>query len=243
MEQVIKNLELQGDRVVSFTDRGKPFTYTLNRLKAEDWKKFWAELQITAQTEKQTRTRTSDNTSPAIDLVTRCVKDVEGYKLSSGEPFTSLPNWKDRLPIGHRSHVGALLQDVRFDDDAEFVFDPEYEVVRLRSVWGSVEPGKMVDHYGLVHRMLPVSAEQQRRVSRAMSQSIVVGGSRSDQTIYPSVHHLYLELYDELIVSVAGYSVGGTEISTADEARGQMDAAHKVGAVLALFRSPDTEAA
>lgn len=241
MEQEIKNLELQGDRVVSFTDRGVPFTYTLNRIRPEDWKKFWAELQINTQVEKNQRTRTSDNTSPAVDLVTRLVKSVDGYKLTSDAPFTSMPNWRERLPLGHRAHVGSQLQDVRFDDGADFVFDPEYEVVKLRARWGSNEPGTMVEHSGLIHRLNPVTGEQQRRVRRAQSQSIVVGGSRSDQTIYPSIHHLYVELYDELIVNVEGYAVGGSPISTADEARGQMDAMHKFGAVMALFRSPETE--
>jgi hypothetical protein len=252
-EELNLKIELSTDRVVSFTDRGKAITYTLQHITRETWLKFYEQLAFRTQRGSDTaldpgdakaaRTDQHDLDTPAIQLVTENVTKVEGYTLSDGRDLMQLPNWKERLPAGHRAYVGRKLGDVRVfeapNDGAAFVIDPEFEVVNLRALWGSVEAGKMLEHGPLVHRMKPVSIEQQRRANRARSQSIVVGGSRNDLTIFPNANRVFAEIYDELIVSVDGYTVEGKDLDSPELIKRYMDTHHKVAAAMLLFRAPE----
>jgi hypothetical protein len=71
----------------------------------------------------------------------------------------------------------------------------------------------------------------------------VVGGSRRNQTIYAGKHGLMADLYDELVISVDGYSIGGSPLGDAAQVKKEMDTFHKVAALRLLFAAPDDGAA
>jgi hypothetical protein len=64
------------------------------------------------------------------------VKDVDGYKLREGK-FTEIPNWKSRVPYGHKQKAVDLLTDVTFSESAPEFFDPEVEEVFVDAKWGA----------------------------------------------------------------------------------------------------------
>jgi hypothetical protein len=60
-------------------------------------------------------------------------------------------------------------------------------------------------------------------------------------TVYANKAPLLAKIYDELIVAVEGYAVGGQPLEGAERIRKEMDMFHKVGAVTQLFEIPDGE--
>lgn len=93
---------------------------------------------------------------------------------------------------------------------------------------------------GLKHVFETPSEEQHRRYLREASRSFVVGGSRAGKTIYRGAQALLAKLYDELVISVEGYSLGGAPVSGPGTAKAQMDLLHKVMAAQELFQPQDT---
>lgn len=244
------NLELSGERSVSFTDRGQALTYVFRTVTAQDWKNFFAGMVLDTKTEtigsETVRTDRFDFKSAGLDLVEASLLRVHGYTTQNGQSIESLPNWKQRLPYNHRLRAAALLQEVAVSQSArEFVIYAETEEVVLRAKWGAQAPGVMFEYDGLVHRFTPASVEQQRRYTRAMSESRVVRDkSGSVRTVYPMRQGLLMELYDELVHSVDGYAVAGERLSSQSEAiRQSMDGMHKVVAVQQIFDSVTSERA
>ena len=89
----------------------------------------------------------------------------------------------------------------------------------------------------LVHRFATPSADHRRRFLRARSRTTVVGGSRAGKTLIASTQPVLAKLYDELIVSVDGYSVSGRPLSGREEIAREMDGYHKVAAARELFET------
>jgi hypothetical protein len=58
-------------------------------------------------------------------------------------------------------------------------------------------------------------------------------------TSYPSRQGVAMKIYDDLIESVDGYSVGGVPLTGVEAIRREMDGAHKAAAALALFEQGD----
>jgi len=113
-----------------------------------------------------------------------------------------------------------------------------FEVIRLDALWSNSEGGtdKVV---GLKHAFGTPTVEQQRRYNRDMSRSQVVGGSRTGKTRWLGAQPTLVELYDELITAVDGYSVNGQVLDFDNPDREaiirNMDTFHKVVAAEALF--------
>jgi len=235
-------LELTGKRVVSFKDRGQAITFFFRRLTAADWQKFFAGCVFETERIGATQTRRIDHRTAGMELVESALLDAVGYKLRDGADLTALPSWQKRIPAGHKVAAAELLQKVsESQDDVERWFDPEAQEVYLDAAWGSETPGKMMKYSGLVHRFTPPTAEHERKYNRASSEARVVGGSRAGRTIYPGRQELLIAIYDQLIITVEGYSVNGKPLEDPKEIRSEMDAAHKVTAVQALFAVPEVE--
>jgi hypothetical protein len=80
------------------------------------------------------------------------------------------------------------------------------------------------------------TVEQQRRYSRDMSRSQVIGGSRAGKTRWLGAQATLVDLYDELILSVEGYVANGEPVCDDREMIiASMDTYHKVAAAEALF--------
>ncbi len=225
-------LMLDAQRVVTFKDGNFVYTYYFNRISAQDWERFFDGIFYASRNDGKAQVTTLDLDTPASELVEQMLDRVEGY---SGD-FMSKAGWKNKLPPRHVRPVSMELRSVvASDTESDKPFDPESIEARLDATWGMLEPGKMTQYNGLVHRFSPVSLELRRKFYRAGAQSRVVGGSRNGTTIHALRHKALMKAYDELIQSVEGYGVAGRALSTREEIIREMDAYHKVKAVEQLF--------
>jgi hypothetical protein len=236
------HIELTQERVVSFQLSPKnQFTFYFRRLTPEDWKKFFVAIAIESETEKDGRTDRIDFRTASLLLFEDTIQRVEGYKTSSGD-FMALPNWRDRIPFGHKIKAAEFLQEVKVsEEDREYIIDASVDEVYLDVTWGSSRPGTMSRYTGIIHRFNPPTVKQRQKFTRALSESRVIGGSRTNKTIYPGRQGLLAELYDELVVSVEGYMLNGAPLTNVEVIRKEMDTFHKVAAVQQLFTVPDVE--
>lgn len=241
-EAVAKSLlPLDGERAVTFKDRGWPYTFYFPRLSQSDWELYFNGLVVEFETSGREQRRVVDIETSAAEMVRAKVQRVEGYQSKRDAPEDA-EKWRAILPPGHLTAAGTLLRQVdQHDEDPDRPFDLEHREVMLRAAWGVAKPGSMNYYTGLVHRFRPPTAEHLRKYKRASAETRVVGGSRTGRTILRGQHKLLLTFYDELIAGVDGYSFGGRAIASAEEAKREMDALHKVEAVRVLFEAPEIE--
>lgn len=235
-------IELAGARSVSFSDKGHSFTYVFRRIEDADWRRFFSGIVVESERVGKQRVDRIDHRTASLALIESCLVSVSGYAAPNGGEVMQLQNWKTRLPYGHRVRAAELLQDARASESSSsFVIEPDTDTVSLSAKWGGADG--MLQFDGLVHRFTPPSGEDQRRFNRAASEARVVGGGRNGRTIYPGRQQLLLNLYDQLIVSVEGYTVSGEPLgSDVSKIRTWMDSLHKVAAAQELFGAPDADA-
>lgn len=222
------------------TESGQIRTHIFRRLTAEDWAAYFAAITIEADRES----RLVDVDTAALKLYDRAAVRAEGYSVAGGATLESLPNWKSRIRPGHRIQAVDQLTKVTASEDAKLALvEPDVDVVALDAAWSASAPGLMTNYKGLLHRFTPPSVEHQQRYSRETKRSTIVGGSRTGRTIYPVKEKILLKLYDELIQSVDGYSVGGEALTEREAICREMDAFHKVAAAGQLFSTLGEEEA
>jgi hypothetical protein len=225
-------LPLDQPRVISIRDGKFTYTFHFARITQADWELYFNSIYWTSKNDGASQVQTFDIDTPGIELFERKLIKVEGY---AGAELKKDDFWK--IPPRHSSPVAWLLRTCAVADDGEDQpFNPELVEVRLNAIW-SVLPGQTeaTMFKGLVHRFAPPSPEQKKRVYRAGAMSKIVGGSRSGTTVHGSRHKILLELYDQLIQSVDGYSVAGRALNSPDEIKREMDALHKFTAAQQLF--------
>jgi hypothetical protein len=245
MEGQQKNIELTGQRVVTFRERGQNFIFHLKRITQDEWRKVFLGGCMETETEGESRIVTMDFNTATISLIERNLERVEGYKLrDGGGDITQVPNWKEKIRPGHKLLAGQLLQEVSLSETpGEVYFDSTHDEVVLDALWGTGAPGSMMKYQGLVHRFHPATPEHTKRFYRANSESRIVGGSRTGRTIFANRRTVLLDLYDELIAEVDGYAFNGQPLVGVDSIKREMDALHKVAAVASLFNTPEVEGA
>jgi hypothetical protein len=235
MEKVL--LPLDAERQVTFKDKGQIFVFTFNRVTDAQWRRFFSGLVVENEKSGSGRLSRVDYRTAGIDLFENAVKSADGYKLRDGK-FTDIPNWKTRVPFGHKQKAVELLTDVTFSESSPEFFDPDVEEIFIDAKWGAA--GAMTQYRGLAHRFTPPSAAHQQRFNRAAGESRVVGG-RSGKTISTSRQDMLADLYDELVVSVDGYGFAGRPLEGTEQIRREMDTFHKASAVSQLFSTPEDD--
>jgi hypothetical protein len=176
-----------------------------------------------------------DGSTNVLKLYERAIKRVEGYPLTDGRDVMALPNWKDRVPGIHRIRATEILMKVtQSESSAEFCIDPEAELISLDAFWSAGDCG-MFHYRGLIHRFSPPTIEHWRKLNNHSTRTTAVGGSKSQRTIYPKLNGIFIELYDELILSATGYSFGGQPLAGREQCVSHMDCFHKICAVSILF--------
>ena len=227
-------LALDEPRVIAIRDGKFTYAFTLARITQEDWIRHFEGYWLTTREVKGARDRTADIQTACVQLVTGKLQHIEGYANDS----------QKAIPRHALEIANILLWVGKSAEENDSPIDPERVEVRLDAVWSRTKPGAEVTAYrGLKHWFQLPTAEQQKRLFRATSTSKVVGGSRNPTTIYGGKHRVLLELYDQLILAVDGYTVGGKPL-TEDRAAiiREMDALHKIQAVQQVFNS-DSEPA
>jgi hypothetical protein len=193
---------------------------------------------MTIATERKSGNSTEyhiDMRTNILKLYERAIKRVEGYSLTDGRDVMALPNWKDRVPGAHRVRAAEILMKVtQSESSADLGIDPEAEFVSLDAFWSAGDCG-MFHYCGLIHRFSPPTIEHWRKLNNHSTRTTAVGGSKSQRTIYPKLNGISLELYDELILSAEGYSVGGQPVSGREQCVSRMDCFHKIAAISVLF--------
>jgi hypothetical protein len=251
-------LELAGERHIAIKDRGHLYSFTLAPIAPQMWMKYFDSIVSTSENRNREQLNTFDTSTPLLALVSEALLSAEGYKIpdtplvgGGSGPISEIPNWKSQLPIGHRLAIGQMLTrvspvDAGSDDEAVALGS---ESVVLESLWNSDANGAMMLHRPLVHHFATPSFEDERRYLRDQSRSKVIGGSRTGKTVWTGVQRALVEIYDELIQSVEGYTVNGSTLvqvngkiaGATKEIPVYMDTYHKVVAAQQLFKAPPAD--
>jgi hypothetical protein len=250
MEEIVY-FDLATERVVVLTDRNRTYTLYCRPITDADWQQYFAGIVITAEQEGKTRINTIDVLTPRLALAERVLTSAQGYRVAGGAELASIPDWWKKIPLSHRQKLGETLADVRPSrtEDDDLVIYPEGEVVLLDATFSAYQfeddegntRQAMRKIVGLKHVFSTPSEEQHRRYTRESSRSKVVGGSRTGKTIYQGSQPLLAKLYDELVISVEGYSLGAVPLTDDRNAIvREMDMLHKVIAAQELFQPQDT---
>jgi hypothetical protein len=228
------------ERVVSWRvkESEKIRTHVFRRISADDWQRYFSGISF----EFSNAARMNDFRTPLIELYDRCAIRAEGYSVRGGADLDKLPNWKRLIPPGHKIQAVNWLtkvEDHAGDDVPEL--DPELCVAVLDAAWNGEAPGQMSWHRGLVHRFNPPTSDQLRRYNRQSSRAVIVGGAHDGRTVYHAPEPMLVKLYDELIVSVEGYSFDGGSLDRKEQIVAEMDAFHKASAAARLFAAGGEE--
>jgi hypothetical protein len=231
-------LPLDQPRSIVIKHAEKKFVYRFRRITDDDWKKYYRGILSQAESVNGEQVRTFDFRAALQQLVETTLDRVEGYTGKGGKTVEELADWKLKLPIGHKIAAGLVLGDVALaeeetDKDVSILADVN-EVI-LSAAWSADESNIMYRISGLVHRLNHPTIEQVRRFYRERSRTRVIGGSRTGKTIFPGSQELLGQLYDELIISVDGYSWAGSPLGSPEVIRRYMDLPHKMVAAQSLF--------
>lgn len=236
-------LDLAIPRRIAINDRGHRYTFTVARIGADQWFRYFAGILSTSEQKGEEQVRTFDTTGAGLKLVEEALLSAEGY----ASPIDGVDDWKNKIPLSHRRAIfGALVNARRVQETDEQPLALGCETVTLQAVWSADGDGGMVQHNRLVHHFETPSWEHNHRYMRESSRSIVVGGSRSGKTVWRGAQKTLAAIYDELIISVEGYCMDGTPIESdfgRDAIAREMDTFHKVAAANALFESAEPDEA
>jgi hypothetical protein len=240
-EKTEATLDLAQPRVIVLDDRGHKFTLHCRRITADDWMKYFSAITVTAERDGRDQERIIDLSSARLQLADAVLESAEGYQVAGGVKLDSLPEWRKRIPLAHRRRLGDVLTDARVALDADdLMIHPEGEAVYLDATWGAAEGGGVMKYSGLKHVFQTPSEAHHTRFERESSRTRIVGGSRTGKTIYPATGPLLAKLYDELILEVNGYSLGGRELADRATVIREMDVLHKVTAAEQIFHPQST---
>jgi hypothetical protein len=230
------SIELNKPRIIAIEDRGKRYLLTLVRITKKTWLRYFEGIVSTSENQGGKRLDSFDSSAARLDLVDQCLLTASGYALPDGKTsIDQVESWKSLLPLSHRLGAANAVISVSVSDanDDEGITLGQ-ESVYLDATWGADDSGIMRKFHNLRHNFKTPSADQQRRLSRESSRSRVIGGSRNGKTQWLGAQATLAELYDELVVSVEGYTVDGAAPDR--EAIVEfMDTYHKVAAIDLLF--------
>lgn len=231
-------IDLAAPRTIVLQGRERSFTLTCRRITAEDWREYFDAICIASRQDGRDQERTLDLETPRRTLAERVIVAASGYDVDGGAALETLPDWQKKLPLSHRLKVGEVLGSARAvsRNDDDLTIYPEGEPVFLDTVWTVGENGAMQGFSGLKHILATPTEAQYRRYAREASRTRILGGSRTGTTIYPGAQGVLAELYDELIVSVEGYGLGGQPLSGREQIAREMDMQHKVAAAQEIFQ-------
>jgi hypothetical protein len=225
------------ERVITFKIRetGTICRHIFNRITRADVDAYFSSM--TVATERKSGNSLEfhiDAQTNMLKLYERAIKRVEGYSLTDGRDMMALANWKDRVPGVHRLRAVEILMKVTQSENSVLGIDPEAERVSLDAFWSAGDQG-MFHYRGLIHRFSSPTIEHWRRLNNHSTRTTAVGGSQSQRTVYPKLNGIYVELYDELVLSAEGYSIGLQPIGGREQCVSAMDVFHKIAAVSILF--------
>lgn len=228
-------LPLDKPRTVAFKIKKSTFIYRFRRIGLADWEKFFQSIVNQTLQVKDAREQIFESESALLELVESTLTSVEGY----GE-IAGLKDWKRALPLKHRIAAGVALRSVGEStrpDESPLLCD--LVTVSLDAGWSASTDGKTTFYSGLIHKFRQPSIADLKRFNFECARVRVTGSAENGVTTYPARQAIAMRIYDDLIESVDGYSVGGVALSGTENIKREMDGSHKSAAALALFSSDD----
>jgi len=231
------SIELRKPRTIVIEDRGQRYTLTVGVIQKQTWLRYFEGILSTSENQNGKRVDSFDSSAARLQLVESCLTEAQGYQTSDGSPVTAATDWQKLLPLRHRLAVANTLISVEPSANTdEQPLTLGVESVYLDAIWSADNNGVMRKYHNLCHRFRTPAAEHQRRFSRDASRSRVIGGSRTGKTQWLGAQATLAELYDELVLSVDGYTVDGVDLGDKRDGIVQhMDTYHKVAAADLLF--------
>jgi hypothetical protein len=230
-------LPLDAPRSVAFKTKKAAFIYHFRRISLEDWQKFFTGIVHQTLQSKAAREEVFETESSLLELVENTLTSVSGY----GD-LSKLKNWRQCLPIQHRVAAGVALRSVgesKAAANAELPILCDLVEVSLDANWGADSTCKTTLYSGLIHRFRQPGIAELKRFNFESARVRVTGTADAGITTYPARQAIAMKIYDDLIESVDGYSVGGAPLTCVDAIKREMDGAHKAAAALALFNQDD----
>lgn len=221
----------EGERVGTWLDQAsdRPRVHIFRQFSKADAKQFYRDSEIQAG---DTGGSLQLKRSIALRrLYTACALRVEGYVVKGGADLMTLADWKAAVPRGHQELAASLLLRVSRSAQPLDEIEPGVETVLLDALRPGSKPGEMRLKTGLVHRLAPMTAEDEADMKHELTRQIPVQGSRDGQTIAPTPEAVWLLFYDRLVRSVEGYGCGGRPLESPEEIRQWMDPFHKIEAM------------
>lgn len=237
--------ELNHPRKITLDVGVQSYSFTLRRPAREDWMKYFDNIVSTSEQQGKEVIREFDNSRARLDLVESVLTDCSGYRIES----VPLPvGWQSKLPMRHRLAIAEILLRVGpanlEDDSMPLALGSESVTIKALGNYDD-EKHAMVLHSDLEHTFETPTWEHNRRYMRDLSRSKVVGGSRSGKTVWSGAQKTLAAIYDELIVSVSGYTWDGIALCDGTWAKSElverMDTYHKVVAAQQLFNASEVQ--
>jgi hypothetical protein len=231
-------LMLDQPRVLTLREGTRDYTFYFRRILQADWEKYFSGLYRSSRNDGVAQTDTTDFVTPGIELLESTLTKVEGYK----RELTTPADFKKIMPR-HSVPVAGMLSSVyisQVEDDQPL--DCDIVEARIDAMWSKTTSDPANTTYkGLVHRFLPPTIQQKQRYMRAGSVSRVGGTRKGATTVYSMRNRLLMDMYDQLVQSVDGYSVDGKPLEGIEQIRREMDGYHKAEAMAQLFFTNEAE--
>ena len=187
------------------------YVHVFRDLEQADWEAYFCE---------------SLSEQPAV-FYRRMIRRTEGYRFCAGE---ALYGWQDLVPDDHREKAVKIWQHQRGCIAPEsLIVEADGTSVSFEYCFGFNEAGAFTQFSSILHRFCSPSAEQRARFLCADVGLRAVGELRA-----------LISLYDELILSAEGYSLGGEPLRPQD-VRGSVNLAHKLFALARLLRPAENK--
>jgi hypothetical protein len=211
-------IDLAQPRIIVIRQGERTYSFTVKPITEARWFKYFDGIVSTAERDGKQVIQRVDAESAGLELADAVIVEGESKSLAH------------RLAIANvLSSAYAVAEDIPEANGAG------REVVRLHAVWSAGDGSAMRRYKNLVHWFDSPTAEQFRRYRRDDTRAQIVTGSRKGTTIYHGAQRTLAALYDELIVSVAGYAENGVALEGRDTIARTMDTYHKVAAAAQLF--------
>jgi hypothetical protein len=226
------------ERVICAQRRdGHIYRHVFRRIAAADWKGFFGNVRMEFTEGAGAAGEIVGMDTSSLQLYSDAILRVEGFEMPDGRKPDEQPDWPRCIPRGGRlTAVDLLMKVTRDAKEKAVVADAKGLSVRVDALWNEYGPGSMKQYFGLVHRFRRPTAEHLQLFGDAgrVPDSMMLGTGRG-KAVLPSSNAILIELYDELIEMVDGYSIAGVALGSREQIAREMDSIHKAVSVTAIF--------
>jgi hypothetical protein len=220
------------ERVVVFRQRDQTKRHIFRRIASADWVYYFSHCFSEVKREAAAFADSLVGMDyAALQLYRRAILRVEGYGAEDGGETT---NWQESVPRKHRLSAATILMHVRVrDDSSERQPNAQSTSISVEALWTQDRRGLMAQFRGLVHIFAKPTDAHLRRYDSAKQPARLASMVSPRTTVNPT--EVFAALYDELIESVRGYSVGGRPLARKSKIISEMDFFHKCFVTAKLF--------